>query len=77
MKTIISLLILSVFFIQTGCVTRLPTPQGVKEISTAEYEKSVLDKTKRTEVYDGLYNKLTVTATRLDAGLTEDQLAYS
>jgi len=61
----------------SSCVTRLPTPQGIKEISTSEYETVVENKTKKTEVYDGFYNKLTVQATKLDAEMTESLMAYS
>ncbi|MES2801566.1 MAG: hypothetical protein V4654_03660 [Bdellovibrionota bacterium] len=73
MKNIL-LLILS--FIVLSCVHRLPTPEGIKDISTSEYEDLVESKTKKTEVYDGLYNKLTVQTTRLDADMSENLVAY-
>jgi len=75
MKKVLILLLSSAFV--SSCVTRLPTPQGIKEISTSEYETVVENKTKKTEVYDGFYNKLTVQATKLDAEMTESLMAYS
>lgn len=63
-------------FIVFSCVTRLPTPEGVRDISTSEYEDIVDSKTQKKEVYDGLYNKLTVQATRLDADMSETLVAY-
>lgn len=63
-------------FIVLSCVHRLPTPEGIKDISTSEYEDIVQEKTKKTEVYDGLYNKLTVQTTRLDADMSENLVAY-
>lgn len=70
-------LLLVLPFVIFSCATRLPTPAGIKDISTAEYEEMVESKTKKTEVYDGLYNKLTVQSTRLDAEMTENLMAYS
>jgi len=61
----------------SSCVTRLPTPQGIKDISTSEYENIIESKTKKTEVYDGFYNKLTIQATKLDAEMSENLIAYS
>ena len=69
-------LLLILPFIVLSCVHRLPTPEGIKDISTSEYEDMIESKTKKTEVYDGLYNKLTVQTTRLDADMTENQVAY-
>jgi len=69
-------LLLILPFIVLSCVHRLPTHEGIKDISTAEYEDLVEAKTKKTEVYDGLYNKLTVHTTRLDADMSENLVAY-
>lgn len=69
-------LLLILPFVVLSCVHRLPTPEGIKDISTSEYENFVEDKTKKTEVYDGLYNKLTVQTTRLDADMSENLVAY-
>jgi hypothetical protein len=60
-----------------SCASRLPTPQGVPEVSIANYEKAVNEKTKKIEVYDGLYNKLTVQATWLDSLVTEYTLSHN
>lgn len=68
---------LSLTFLFTACVTQLPMPAGVQEISAADYEALVIKKTKKIEVYDGLYNKLTVAATWLDSEMTEGSLAHS
>jgi len=65
------------YFLLLSCVTRLPTPQGIKEISTSDYESLVESKTQKTEVYDGFYNKLTVQATKIDADMSESITAYS
>lgn len=69
-------LVLILPFIVVSCIHRLPTPEGIKDISTSEYEDMVEQKTKKTEVYDGLYNKLTVQTTRLDADMSENLVAY-
>lgn len=61
----------------SSCVTRLPMPAGIPEISESEYENLVLRKTKKIEVYDGLYNKLTVNAIWLDSEMSEGYLAHS
>lgn len=72
-KLILSLVSFTIF----SCATRLPTPDGIKDISPSEYEAMVDSKTRKTEVYDGLYNKLTLHATRIDAEMTENLMAYS
>ncbi len=69
-------LVLSFLFV-TACATRLPLIAGVKDISSGEYSSLVEAKTQKSEVYDGLYNKLTVQLTRVDAEMTENILAYS
>ena len=70
------LLVLS-FLMSTACATRLPLVAGVKDISAGDYATMVEEKTLKSEVYDGLYNKLTVQLTRVDAEMTENILAYS
>ena len=65
------------FFIASACVHSLPMPAGVQEISESDYEALVIKKTKKVEVYDGLYNKLTVQATWLDSEMSEGFLAHS
>lgn len=73
MKIILSLLFPLLF---VSCITRLPTHEGIKDISASNYEEYVDAKTKKQQVYDGLYNILTVQATRLDGEMTENLLAY-
>lgn len=65
------------FLFVAACATRLPLVAGVKDISSSEYSSLVEAKTQKSEVYDGLYNKLTVQLTRMDAEMTENILAYS
>ncbi len=72
------ILILAIsILVATSCATRLKTPQGVPEVSIATYNKTVNDKTQKVEVYDGLYNKLTVQASWVDSLLTEYALSYN
>jgi hypothetical protein len=52
-------------------------PAGIPEISTSDYEALEINKTKKIEVYNGLYNQLTVNATWLDSEMIEGQLANS
>ena len=72
-KMIMALLLVLTF----SCATRLPTPQGVPEISVSEYEEMIENKSKKLEVYDGLYNKLTIHGTWLDSQITEASLSHS
>ncbi|MFZ3230527.1 MAG: hypothetical protein WA160_10015 [Pseudobdellovibrio sp.] len=72
------LVIFSIFIFSTvSCITPLPMPAGVQEISASDYENLVSKKTKKIEIYDGLYNKLTVTATWLDSEMSEGYLSHS
>ena len=70
-------LALSLFALLSSCATRLATPEGVPEVSIANYEKTVFEKTQKIEVYDGLYNKLTVQSTWVDSLLAEYGLSHS
>lgn len=71
-------LVLAISLVLTAsCATHLPTPQGVPEVTPETYEKAVSDKTKKIEVYDGLYNKITVQATWLDSLVTEYTLSHN
>ncbi len=70
------ILVLCCLFV-AACATRLPLIAGVKDISSGEYSSFVETKTQKSEVYDGLYNKLTVQLTHVDAEMTENILAYS
>lgn len=60
-----------------SCVSTLSPLPGVPEVSISEYERLVKQKTKKIEVYDGLYNKLTVQATWLDSDLTLASLSHN
>ena len=60
-----------------ACASRLQTPAGVPDVSISDYEQAVIDRTAKIEVYDGLYNKLTIQATWLDSILTDYGLSYS
>lgn len=71
------ILALSFFALLSSCATRLPTPEGVPEVTISNYEKAVIDKTQKIEIYDGLYNKLTVQSTWVDSLLTEYGLSHS
>lgn len=70
-------ILLGLALLLSSCITRLPTAEGIKDISTSEYEDIVATKTQKIEIYDGLYNKLTVQATKLDAEMTEDLMSYT
>lgn len=70
-------LLLAALFVFSSCATRLKTPAGVPEVAISDYEQAVSDRTRKTEVYDGLYNRLTIQATWLDSTLTDYGLAYS
>ncbi len=78
MKTnFFQLSVITLAILVSACATRLPTPQGVPEVSVSNYEQAISDKTKKIEVYDGLYNKLTVQATWLDSLVTEYTLSHN
>lgn len=66
-----------IFSVLTACASRLATPTGIPEISISDYEDLVSEKTKKIEIYDGLYNKLTVQATWLDSKMTDASLSHS
>jgi hypothetical protein len=70
-------LLLVMTFIFCSCASRLKTPAGVPEVAISDYEEAVAQRTHKTEVYDGLYNRLTIQATWLDTTLTDYALAYS
>lgn len=71
------LLSISVSLFFSGCVTTLPVPAGIPKISVSEYEDLVTKKTKKVEIYSGLYNQMTVAATSLDSQMTEGSLAHT
>lgn len=73
----VKLFLVAFSYLIAGCATRLATPEGIPEVTIANYERAVVEKTKKVEIYDGLYNKLTVQATWLDSLLTEYNLSHS
>ena len=78
MKSINQLAIASLIALfQFGCATSLPMPAGIQELSPGDYEKLITEKTKKIEIYQGLENKLTVSATWLDSETSEGLLAHS
>ncbi len=78
MKTLIPFAIYTFFLIfEFSCATSLPMPAGVKELSPSDYENLITQKTKKVEIYQGLENKLTVSATRIDSEVTEGTLSHS
>lgn len=60
-----------------ACVTRLPTPAGIKEISLSDYENRVRTKTKDIRIYNGFTNNLEIYATRMDSDMNEAYLSHS
>lgn len=61
----------------SSCTTPLKTQAGVPDISESDYEDLVSAKTQKIEIYDGLYNVLTVQSTWIDSQLTEASLSQS
>ena len=72
-----SLFLLLCALLITSCVTPLRTQTGVPEVSPSDYENILTNKTRKLEVYDGLYNVLTVQATWLDSQMMEAALSQS
>src|SRR3989344_4449784 len=60
-----------------SCASPLKTQAGVPEVSISDYDRILESKTKKIEIYDGLYNMLTVQATWLDSQITEATLSHS
>lgn len=60
-----------------SCVTNLKTQVGVPEISSADYGRLLEQKTRKVEIYNGLYNILTVQGTFLDSQFTEASLSIN
>lgn len=72
-----AILILTFSFTAFSCASRLKTPEGVPEISLTEYQNIMRNNTQKVEVYDGLYNILTIEATWLDSKVSEAGLSHS
>lgn len=75
LKPISTLLLIGL--LASSCRTPLKAQNGVPDISTSDYEKAISDKTKKIEVYDGLYNILTVQATWLDSKVADASLSQN
>lgn len=58
-----------------ACVTPLRNQAGVPEISSSDFQSLIEKKSRKLEVYDGLYNILTVQATWLDSQVTDASLS--
>ena len=69
--------ILVLFFSLSACVTRLPTPSGIKEISLSNYENLVETKTQTVRVYNGFSNQLEIYATQMDADMNDGYLSHA
>lgn len=69
--------ILMLAFLLSSCVTRLPTPAGIKEISLSDYDLLVRAKTKDVRVYNGFTNQLEIYATRMDSDMNEAYLSHA
>lgn len=63
--------------ISVSCVTRLTTPEGIPSISLSDYDSLIAKKTQKIQIYDGLYNQLTVEATWVDSETTEAGLSQN
>lgn len=72
---LMSLLLITLLI--SACATQLPVAAGIKEISVSDYQSLVEKKTQKVEVYSGLYNQMTVSATRMDGEMTEAYLSHS
>jgi len=60
-----------------SCTSQLKTQIGVPDVSFSDYNDLLNQKTKKVEIYTGLYNILTVQATWLDSQLTEATLSQN
>ncbi len=72
---LVFLFISSIFYY--SCASRLSMPQGVPEVSVSDYESLIEKKSRKLEIYDGLYNQLTVQGTWLDGQITDAALSHS
>lgn len=68
---------ISISLLTSSCITQLKTQPGVPEVSSSDYEHLLDNKTKKVEIYDGLYNILTIQSSWLDSQLTEASLSQS
>lgn len=75
--SLIYILLTSLMLTSLGCVTRLATPVGVPDIPVGKYDNLIEEKSRKIQIYDGLYNKLTVESTWLDSAVTEASLSHN
>lgn len=75
--SLIYILLTSLILTSLGCVTRLATPAGVPDIPIGKYDNLIEEKSRKIQIYDGLYNKLTVESTWLDSAVTEASLSHN
>lgn len=60
-----------------SCTTPLKVTEGIPSLTNDEYQTLVQKKSERLEVYNGLYNQMTVSATRMDAEMSQAYLSHS
>ncbi len=77
MKIKLILLLIAINIMSASCVTRLTTPAGIPDISLADYNTLIEEKTRKIQIYDGLYNQLTVQGTWVDSAVTEASLSHN
>lgn len=69
--------LIAISFLTISCASRLTVPTGIPEISVSDFESLIETKSKKLEMYEGLYNILTVEGTWLDSQITEASLSHS
>jgi hypothetical protein len=68
---------IALIFCLSACVTRLPTPAGIREISLSNYEDLVQSKTQDIRIYNGFTNQLEIYATKMDSDMNEGYLSHA
>ena len=76
-KNLFAFFAFTISFLVISCASRLTVPSGIPEISIGEFESLIENKSKKLELYDGLYNILTVQGTWLDSQISEASLSHS
>ena len=70
---VLSILACTIF----SCSTTPPSQEGVPTVNVSDYGNLVEKNTKNTQAYDGLSNRLNVSATKMDTQMSEAMLARS